>query len=310
MIFTGRASLFVLTFLTLAANAYAQTPREELKQMVEQLQKSAGDNALREKIIKLAASIKPAPAIPEEARRFFVRAVTLQKDAKSPGDYAAAIAEYRQALAIAPWWPDAYFNMSIAQEAGGRFDEARNALSLYLASSPNEADARGARDRVYAMEARQEREDKTKKEQAQAATLRAQRDGLLEKLRGTWQAKFCGPIERFQGCNEAERGGASWYGIQGERAPSTFSFEFKTDGSVLLDAENFAGCPSARVVHGVPVGGTYRDMRWELRPIGGQAREVFSEIGTDGSWIRISCDRPLSGAVTDSRYHYIQFYRP
>src|SRR5258706_8210953 len=101
MIFTGRASLFVLTFLTLAANAYAQTPREELKQMVEQLQKSAGDNALREKIIKLAASIKPAPAIPEEARRFFVRAVTLQKDAKSPGDYAAAIAEYRQALAIA-----------------------------------------------------------------------------------------------------------------------------------------------------------------------------------------------------------------
>ncbi len=40
--------------------AYALSPREQLNQMVEQLQKSPNDNALREKIIQLARSLKLA----------------------------------------------------------------------------------------------------------------------------------------------------------------------------------------------------------------------------------------------------------
>ena len=53
--------IFIFTLLALAASAYAQSPREELQQMVEQLQKTPNDNALREKIIKLGAEIKPVP---------------------------------------------------------------------------------------------------------------------------------------------------------------------------------------------------------------------------------------------------------
>jgi len=69
---TSKLIIFVLTLVALAASAYAQSPREQLQQMVEQLQKSPNDNALRERIIKLGAQIKPAPAIPEEARKHFV----------------------------------------------------------------------------------------------------------------------------------------------------------------------------------------------------------------------------------------------
>lgn len=65
----GKLLLFVFALFVLAASAYAQSPREELQQMVEQLQKTPNDHALREKIIKLAAEIKPAPEIPEEAER-------------------------------------------------------------------------------------------------------------------------------------------------------------------------------------------------------------------------------------------------
>ena len=49
------------------AIALAESQREQLSQMVEQLQKTPGDNALREKIIRLAQELKPAPALPEEA---------------------------------------------------------------------------------------------------------------------------------------------------------------------------------------------------------------------------------------------------
>jgi len=59
--------LLVLFFgvLILSSTANAESSREQLKQMVEQLQQSPTDNALRERIIKLAQGLKPAPAIPE-----------------------------------------------------------------------------------------------------------------------------------------------------------------------------------------------------------------------------------------------------
>jgi len=131
--------------------------RETLKQYVAELQNNANDQALREKIIKLAQSIKPAPAIPEEARRHFVKAVTLQKEAKGPKDYGLAIAEYRQALLLAPWWPEAMFNLGVALEATGQYDEAKRAWTQYLLTQPSEANARQAQDKIYGLEAKEEK---------------------------------------------------------------------------------------------------------------------------------------------------------
>lgn len=59
--------------------AHAQTPQDTLNQYVSSLQQNPSDNALREKIIKFAQTMNPAPAIPEEARRDYVIGLTLFK---------------------------------------------------------------------------------------------------------------------------------------------------------------------------------------------------------------------------------------
>ena len=144
--------IFIFTFLVLSASAYAQMPREELQQMVEQLQKSPDDNALREKIITLAATLKPALVVPPEAKRPFVMAATYQKEAKKPSDFALAISAYQDALKIAPWWGDAYYNLSVSLESAGRLDEAKDALEHYLLTKPK--DAEEAQNRLFALEAK------------------------------------------------------------------------------------------------------------------------------------------------------------
>ena len=72
MISTRNRLLVVLTCLALAASAYAQSPREQLQQMVEQLRANPNDTVLRGRIIRQAQEITPALAIPEEAREPFI----------------------------------------------------------------------------------------------------------------------------------------------------------------------------------------------------------------------------------------------
>lgn len=173
--------IFVLTSLVLAASAYALSPREQLQQMVEQLQKSPTDNVLREKIIKLATNIKPALAIPEEANRAFVKGNVFQKEAKDASGYDLAITAYREALRVAPWWGDAYFNLAVALEAAGKFDEAIASIKLYIASVPGtSADARDAQNRIYAIEAKTEMASR----QAMSKVVDEQRRAREEEARG------------------------------------------------------------------------------------------------------------------------------
>ena len=139
--------LLLLIFWVLLSNvAYAESLPEQLNQMVEQLQKSPNDIALREQIIKLAQKLKPVPVIPEEARRHFVKAVTLQKEAKNPEDYDLPIQEYQQALLLAPWWSDAYYDLSSAFELKQQYVEGIQNLKLSILASPEGPDARAAQD--------------------------------------------------------------------------------------------------------------------------------------------------------------------
>ncbi|MBI4808631.1 MAG: hypothetical protein HY799_06775 [Nitrosomonadales bacterium] len=64
--------LLVLLFCAqlLASSANAESPREQLKQMVDQLHQNPDDDALREKIIMLARTVKST--IPEVAVRYLV----------------------------------------------------------------------------------------------------------------------------------------------------------------------------------------------------------------------------------------------
>jgi hypothetical protein len=141
----------LLTFLAFAVpHASAASPREELKVIVAQIKAKPDDRSLREKAIALARKVKPA--VPAEAKRTFVMAVTYQKEAKTPADFTLAIDAFQDALKAAPWWGDAYYNLSVSLESAGRLDEAKDALEFYLLTKPKDAEA--AQNRLYALDAK------------------------------------------------------------------------------------------------------------------------------------------------------------
>src|SRR2546427_5191903 len=170
---SSKLIIFALSLLALAASTFAQepSPREQLQQLTAQLQQTPNDTALRERIIKLALEITPVPAVPPDAKRPFVMAGTYQKEAKKPSDFALAIDAYQDALKVAPWWGDAYYNLSVSLESVGRLDEARDALKLYLFTKPN--DAEKAQNRLYALDAKK---NIAAKQAAEAAAEKAQED--------------------------------------------------------------------------------------------------------------------------------------
>ena len=176
----------VAAAVLLAPPAQAQSPREQLTQLVLQLQKAPGDKALRERIIKLGAEIKPPPAIPEEANRFLVRGNVFQKEARDASGYELAIGAYRDALRLAPWWGDAYFNLAVALESAGKLDEAIASLRFFLSSTASGgAEAREAQNRIYAIEAKAEMASK-----AAAATARAKAAAEQERRRPTTEGRW------------------------------------------------------------------------------------------------------------------------
>lgn len=177
--------LLVLLFgvLMLGNAAYAETPREQFKLMVEQLQKSPDDNALREKIIKFAQGLKPALSIPEEARRAFVRGNTAFSEAKGADDYARAVQRYEEALVIAPWWGDPYFNLAKALELRQEYSRAIQSLKLFVFTGPSADDARKAQDYSYALE---DKLEKLTKEKAEHETVARAEEAKYGWLLGKW----------------------------------------------------------------------------------------------------------------------------
>lgn len=153
---TSNLLIIIFTFVAFAASVHAQTTREELQQMVEQLQKSPNDNALREKIIKLATSIKPALAIPEEAERRMARGAAAFKGAKSAANYQDAAKEFEQATLAAPWYGDAYYNLGVAQDKAGEYEAALRSLKLAQLASPDSKDIKAL---IYEVDYRHEKLD-------------------------------------------------------------------------------------------------------------------------------------------------------
>jgi hypothetical protein len=172
--------------LAVSVGASAQTPREQFAKMLDVLQQTPKDDALRESIVRLGQQLKPAPAIPEEARRDLVQGNTALEDATGVEDYARAAKYYQDALALAPWWGAAYLSLARAQELQFDYGSAQRNLKLYMltaAGSPD--DARKAQDYMYALQEKQDHTDKTQ----------AEYDSKFGWLSGKWNVtrKFIDP---------------------------------------------------------------------------------------------------------------------
>jgi hypothetical protein len=129
-------------------------PHAAFLELTARLKGNPAEDSTRRLIIKLATELKPAPAIPEEARKYFVEGTAIVKAAKNPAQQTLAALSFTEALKIAPWWGDAYYNLGVAQELAEKYDEAEQAFNFYLLSNPSEAEKREVQDRIYGLSAK------------------------------------------------------------------------------------------------------------------------------------------------------------
>ena len=102
---------------------------------------------LRDTVIRLYNKLPAKPVLPPQAIAFGQRGEAALK----AGDYDTAIDAYFDAVGVAPWWADGYFNLAIAYHVLFQFgmDESRGAaiecLNYYLALQPAKRDADAAK---------------------------------------------------------------------------------------------------------------------------------------------------------------------
>jgi hypothetical protein len=102
--------------------------------------------------VRVAARLKAIPTVSQDARRPFVQGNTIFKLARSDADYATAISLYEQAVTNAPWFSDAWFNLSLALEKSRDFSDAVTAMKYYSQLQSASTSDQSILDRIYALE--------------------------------------------------------------------------------------------------------------------------------------------------------------
>lgn len=85
------------------------------------------------------------PALPEEARRFAVQA----QGAVQENDFSGAANYFKQALDVAPWWPEGHYQRAILLSGVDDYGGAIAEMKRYLVLAPNAQNARAAQDKIY-----------------------------------------------------------------------------------------------------------------------------------------------------------------
>ncbi|MFA7399510.1 MAG: tetratricopeptide repeat protein [Sideroxydans sp.] len=93
-------------------------------------------------------SLSIKPILPEEARKYMVQAEAAVKRQS----FSEAADRYRDALKIAPWWPEGYFNRALLLGETGRYKGAIANMKKYLRLIPAASDAQAAQDKIYEWE--------------------------------------------------------------------------------------------------------------------------------------------------------------
>lgn len=196
-------SLFIGMLLVNAANA--ETPRAQFNQTLAQLQGNATDDVLREKIIRQAQKLKPAPVVSEEAKRRMMQGAVALESAKSVTDYQIAAKEFEQATLSAPWYGDAYLKLGMAQDKAENYDAALRNLKLAQLALPDEKWIKASIDQV---EDRKKKAHILKEESAKGPAMvripnKNYEIGKFEVTQGEWRALMGNNPSHFGNCGEA-----------------------------------------------------------------------------------------------------------
>jgi hypothetical protein len=125
-----------------------------------------------------------SPTIPEEARRHFVIGTTLFKEAKAPADYLQVENHFKQAVDLAPNWPDARYNLALSKEAAGDYAGAMLDLKIYQQFKLSDEDTRKVQDKIYSLEAKAELAAQKQVIDQQAAAAEEQKKRELDERSG------------------------------------------------------------------------------------------------------------------------------
>lgn len=173
--------MFLASF---SAHAQSSNPQQTLNQYLSDLQKNPNDYSLREKIIKHVQTMKPAPAVPDEARKYVNRGMAAAEGAKTESDYKDAIAEFQKAVNIAPWVGAGYRGLAVVQDKAGQYTQALQNLKLFLLINPPAAGAEAAKTLMDKIEYRQEKVAKESSPATIAEKIRQEEGDFIKKVDG------------------------------------------------------------------------------------------------------------------------------
>ena len=148
------------THLAMAKQLDAQGKyAESLPEYAQALSYAANEqeaSTLRAALFAASGRMPTPPELPDEARRHVVRGELLLKD----GMLDRALAEFNEALRIAPYVPKLYYNTALIYGELKQYDQASRQMRLYLQAAPEAPDARDAQDQITKWELQQEMEGK------------------------------------------------------------------------------------------------------------------------------------------------------
>jgi tetratricopeptide (TPR) repeat protein len=87
-------------------------------------------------------------ALPEEARKFVIRAETYIEE----GKFEKAIEEYQKALELSPFYPNLYKALALSYGQIKDYKKAIKNMNIYLELYPDDPDIRAAKDQIYKWE--------------------------------------------------------------------------------------------------------------------------------------------------------------
>jgi tetratricopeptide (TPR) repeat protein len=153
---------------------------------------------------------------------------TVLKKAGGPAEAGKAADLFTQALNIAPWFADAYYNRALARAAAGQYEPAIDDLKLYLGFKLPDSERREAQDKIYSLKAdaqlasakKAEQDKIAGAEQAKRQAEQAKRDVITQIRNAVRDRKYNSSFlshdqnSPFAGVNDDElygRGGKKFY---------------------------------------------------------------------------------------------------
>ncbi|MFC1589921.1 tetratricopeptide repeat protein [Candidatus Omnitrophota bacterium] len=143
-------------------------------------------------LLCLAATISARAeggGIPLDAKKHMARGQAAVENAENEADYKDAVSEFTSAAELAPQWADAYYNLGLAQEKAGQYDNAIDSFNAYIRLAPGAEDAENVQTKIFKLEylkekAQKPRASKTGPLNGEWAGTVVQSDVTVQRLTG------------------------------------------------------------------------------------------------------------------------------